>query len=154
MADVVIWQARMLRTLGRSVAICAALTGETGRVVRHLLEDEGIEVYAVERSGHGAAYVHDRRGGEREPVAELPGDALTGTSVPVAALAAGEPPHDPVRLGIAAGTLNVTRHGLGTGDAEAIHRLREHVELIALEDDEAGLVTLDELAARAEVDRP
>ncbi len=72
-----VWQARMLRTLGRDVAICAALIGETGRAVRHLLEDEGIEVHAVERAGHGAAYVHDRRAGQREPVAELPGDALT-----------------------------------------------------------------------------
>lgn len=292
-----VWQARMLCTLGRDVAICAALFGETGRVVRHLLEDEGIEVHAVEHPGHGAAYVHDRRGGEREPVAELPGDALTrhdlddlyalvlreamnarvvllsgpaadgilpadvyrrlaadlaaigipvvadlagarlaaalaggvhvakvsqdelantadleGTSVPelvaaakrlrgsgavnvlvtranqpallieadsthavrfppmvevdvrgagdsftaalVAALAEGEPLHDAVRIGVAAGALNVTRHGLGTGDAEAIRRLRKHVELIPLDDDEAEMVTLDELAARTEVDPP
>ncbi|WP_211195992.1 PfkB family carbohydrate kinase [Agromyces sp. H66] len=292
-----VWQARMLRTLGRDVAICAALIGETGRAVRHLLEDEGIEVHAVERAGHGAAYVHDRRAGQREPVAELPGDALTrhdldelyavvlreamnarvvllsgpatdgvlpddvyrrlaadlaaagipvvadlagtrlaaalaggvhvakvsqdelvdagavtGTSVPelvaaarrlrqagahnvvvtrsdrpallveagsthavrvpameevdvrgagdsftaalVAALADGEPLHDAVRIGVAAGALNVTRHGLGTGDAEAIRRLREHVELVPLDDDEAEMVTLDELASRTEVDRP
>lgn len=42
-----VWQARMLRTLGHSVSICAALTGETGRVVRHLLEDEGVEVHEI-----------------------------------------------------------------------------------------------------------
>src|SRR5688500_3579613 len=72
-----VWQARMLRTLGHSVSICAALTGETGRVVRHLLEDEGVEVQAIEREGRGAAYVHDRRSGERKAVAELPGDPLS-----------------------------------------------------------------------------
>jgi 1-phosphofructokinase len=292
-----VWQARMLRTLGRSVSICAALTGETGRVVRHLLEDDGVEVHAVEREGRGAAYVHDRRSGEREVVAELPGDPLSrhdldelyavvlreamvadlvllsgpsndgilpddvyrrltadlsaagrpvvvdlagtrlaaalhggvrlakvsdaelreageveGGSVPeilaaarrirdagaesvvvsragqstllvdgdaafavqvpvmeevdsrgardtftaahVSALVDGDELRDAVGLGVAAGALNVTRHGLGTGDAEAIHRLREQVEVHAIGDADAGQVTLDELAARTEVEEP
>lgn len=72
-----VWQARMLRTLDCTVTLCAALTGESGRVVQHLLEDEGITVQAVRREGRGAAYVHDRRSGERTAVAELPGDPLS-----------------------------------------------------------------------------
>lgn len=71
-----VWQARMMRRLGASVTLCCILTGETGRVVRGLLEEEGFRVAPVERSGRGAAYVHDRRGGERIPVAETAGDAI------------------------------------------------------------------------------
>lgn len=71
-----VWQARMLLRLGSTVTMCCALTGEAGAVLRHLLENEGIVVDAVERSGRGSAYVHDRRGGEREVVAEEPGDPL------------------------------------------------------------------------------
>lgn len=290
-----VWQARMLRTLGRSVSICAALTGETGRIVRHLLEEDGVEVHAVEREGRGAAYVHDRRSGEREVVAELAGDALsrhdldelyaialreamvadlvllsgpssdgiipddvyrrltadlsaagkpvvvdlTGPRLAAALLGgvrivkvsdvelheagevqgnsvseiiaaarrirdagaesvvvsrAGQPTllvdgdsayavrvpvmeevdsrgagdsftaalasalvdgaslQDAVGLGVAAGALNVTRHGLGSGDAEAIHRLSTQVEVQRIGADDATQVTLDQLAARTEVD--
>lgn len=290
-----VWQARMLRTLGNSVSICAALTGETGRIVRHLLEEDGVEVHAVEREGRGAAYVHDRRSGEREVVAELPGDALSrhdldelyaivlreamdadlvllsgpssdgiipddvyrrltadlsaagktvvvdlagprlaaallggvrivkvsdvelheagevqgdsvaeiiaaarrireagaesvvvtragqptllvdgdsafAVRVPVmeevdsrgagdsftaalaSALVEGATMQDAVGLGVAAGALNVTRHGLGSGDAEAIHRLSTQVEVQRIGADDATQVTLDQLAARTEVD--
>jgi 1-phosphofructokinase len=288
-----VWQARMLRTLGCRVSICAALTGETGRVVAHLLEDDGVEVHAVEREGRGAAYVHDRRSGEREVVAELPGDALSrhdldelyaivlreamasdltllsgpaddgilpddvyrrlaadlsaagravvvdlagsrlaaalrggvrlvkvsdaelrdadevkSDSVPellaaarrirdagaesvvvsragqatllvdgdsaftvrvpvmeevdsrgagdsfTAALASamveGASLQDAVALGVAAGALNVTRHGLGSGDAEAIRRLSTQVEVQRIGTDDAARVTPDQLAARTE----
>lgn len=71
-----VWQARMLLRLGASVTMCCALTGEVGRMLRHLLEDEGITVAGVERPGRGSAYVHDRRGGERRAVAETEGDPL------------------------------------------------------------------------------
>ncbi len=53
-----VWQARMLRTFGRSVSMCVALTGETGRVVRHLLENEGVvpgDVYRRLAADLGAA---------------------------------------------------------------------------------------------------
>lgn len=72
-----VWQARMLMRLGASVTICAALTGETGRVLGHLLEDEGIAMACVSRPGRGSAYVHDRRGGERREIAEVEGDPLS-----------------------------------------------------------------------------
>ncbi|WP_349427014.1 PfkB family carbohydrate kinase [Microbacterium sp. LWS13-1.2] len=71
-----VWQARMLLRLGVSVTMCCSLTGEIGRMLRHLLEDEGLTVAGVERPGKGSAYVHDRRGGERRIIAETGGDPL------------------------------------------------------------------------------
>jgi len=71
-----VWQARMLLRLGASVTVCCALTGEIGRMLRHLLEDEGVTVAGVDRPGRGSAYVHDRRGGERQIIAETEGDPL------------------------------------------------------------------------------
>lgn len=71
-----VWQARMLLRLGASVTMCCTLTGEIGRMLRHLLEDEGIAVAGVERPGRGSAYVHDRRDGERRTVAETEGEPL------------------------------------------------------------------------------
>ena len=71
-----VWQARMLIRLGIEVTMCSVLTGEAGSVVRHLLEDEGIRVDAVMRDGRGAAYVHDRRSGERRELVLEPGDPL------------------------------------------------------------------------------
>ncbi|MER7798099.1 PfkB family carbohydrate kinase [Microbacterium sp. NPDC096154] len=72
-----VWQARMLRRLGISVTLVCTLTGELGRVVRPLLEDEGFRVVGVEREGRGAAYVHDRRDGERSAVAATAGQPLS-----------------------------------------------------------------------------
>lgn len=71
-----VWQARMLRRLGADVTMCSVLTGETGRVLLHLLRDEGLKVVAIEREGRGSAYVHDRRGGQRVAVVEEEGDPL------------------------------------------------------------------------------
>lgn len=72
-----VWQARMLTALGASVTMCAVFSGETGRVTRHLISDEGVSVLSVTGQGSSGAYIHDRRGGERETVAESPGDRLT-----------------------------------------------------------------------------
>ncbi|GAA3899745.1 1-phosphofructokinase family hexose kinase [Microbacterium invictum] len=71
-----VWQARMLMRLGASVTMCSVITGETGGVVRHLLEEDGVTVAGPTREGRGAAYIHDRRSGAREVVVEADGDAL------------------------------------------------------------------------------
>lgn len=71
-----VWQARMLMRLGASVTMCSVLTGETGDMVRHLLTEDGVTVAGPVREGRGAAYVHDRRSGAREVVAEADGDPL------------------------------------------------------------------------------
>lgn len=71
-----VWQARMLRRLGVAVTMCCTLTGELGRVMRGLLEGEGFRVVGVEREGTGAAYVHDRRDGERTAIADTAGQPL------------------------------------------------------------------------------
>lgn len=72
-----VWQARMLTALGASVTMCAVFAGETGSVVRHLISDEGVKVLGVEGQGSSGAYIHDRRDGEREVVAENEGEKLT-----------------------------------------------------------------------------
>jgi 1-phosphofructokinase len=72
-----VWQARMLLRLGVEVAMVSVLTGESGRMLRHLLADEGIRVVAVDRTGRGAAYVHDRRGGERVKLVETGGEPIS-----------------------------------------------------------------------------
>lgn len=71
-----VWQARMLRSLGCTVTMCSVLTGEIGTVLRHLIEDEDIEIVATDRAGRGSAYIHDRRDGKRVALVEEDGDAL------------------------------------------------------------------------------
>ena len=72
-----VWQARMLLRLGIEVAMVSVLTGESGRMLRHLLGDEGIRVVAVDRTGRGAAHVHARRGGERTRIVETGGEPIS-----------------------------------------------------------------------------
>ncbi|GAB3595444.1 1-phosphofructokinase family hexose kinase [Microbacterium tumbae] len=80
------------------------------------------------------------------------GDSLTAGVA--AGIARGEPLRRAISLGAAAGALNVTRHGLGTGDGDAIRALRERAVLSPL-DDSGAPPTSDErtspdgLAARA-----
>ena len=60
----------MATALGADVALCAALGGESGAVLRGLIESAGISLHAVESQASNAAYIHDRRRGSREVVAE------------------------------------------------------------------------------------
>lgn len=72
-----VWQARMLLSLGREVELCCALSGETGRVLGHLLHEEGVRVAAIRRQARGGVYVRDHRDGERTPIIESGGDTLS-----------------------------------------------------------------------------
>ncbi len=71
-----IWQARMISSLGVHVVLCAGLGGETGDVLSHLIPNEDVELRAVRVGARNGAYVHDRRDGDREVVAQAPGGAL------------------------------------------------------------------------------
>ncbi|WP_275408523.1 1-phosphofructokinase family hexose kinase [Planosporangium mesophilum] len=72
-----VWQARMLRAMDTRVVLCAVFGGETGQVTRDLLADTDLEVRAVDGESRTGAYVHDRRGGDRIDVAEMPGEPLS-----------------------------------------------------------------------------
>jgi 1-phosphofructokinase len=65
------WLARMTASLGAEVTLCGSFGGEIGTVVRTLVETSGIRVRAVETAADNVAYVHDRRSGDREVVAEM-----------------------------------------------------------------------------------
>lgn len=71
------WQARMIRSLGLDVTLCGSFGPEVGAVVRGLIEREDVGVRSVSMSGDNPAYVHDRREGERESIAETPWPSLS-----------------------------------------------------------------------------
>ncbi|WP_245674014.1 1-phosphofructokinase family hexose kinase [Actinoplanes rectilineatus] len=73
-----IWQTRMITLLGARVTLCAAAGGEVGRVLSPLLEQlTGVTLRLVMREHGSGWYVHDRRGGTREEIAERPGVPLS-----------------------------------------------------------------------------
>jgi 1-phosphofructokinase len=61
------------------------------------------------------------------------GDSMTAGVAAV--LARGGDLREAIRIGAAAGALNVTRHGLGTGRAEAVRELASRVRLTALDEE-------------------
>jgi 1-phosphofructokinase len=70
------WVARMIANLGGRPTICGPLGGESGLVVRALIEGEGIGLHAVRSGAWNGGYVHDRRGGDRKLVAEMKSPSL------------------------------------------------------------------------------
>lgn len=66
-----VWVARLAASLGAQVVLCSSFGGESGTVIRSLLERWGIDVRAVEAAGWNGSYLHDRRSGERHPLAEM-----------------------------------------------------------------------------------
>jgi 1-phosphofructokinase len=76
------------------------------------------------------------------------GDSMTAAIA--AALARGDGWEDALRLGAAAGSLNVTRSGLATGRRREIEMLARHVDLRPLDGVFAqSAATPDRVAARA-----
>jgi 1-phosphofructokinase len=65
-----VWVARMAAELGADPILCGFVGGEVGTVLRPLLEQMPIELRLVETAEPSGAYIHDRRSGEREPVAQ------------------------------------------------------------------------------------
>ena len=69
-----VWMSRMIESLGAEVVLCAALGGETGQVLRHLI---GVELRARDVAARNGGYVHDRRDGGRDQLVRMPADALS-----------------------------------------------------------------------------
>ena len=65
-----VWVARMAAELGAEPILCGFIGGESGAVLRPLLEQMEVEMRLVETAEASGAYVHDRRSGERVPVAQ------------------------------------------------------------------------------------
>ncbi|HEU4739000.1 MAG TPA: PfkB family carbohydrate kinase [Solirubrobacterales bacterium] len=65
-----VWVARMAAELGADPVLCGFIGGEVGSVLRPLLEQMPVELRLVETAGASGTYIHDRRSGEREPVAQ------------------------------------------------------------------------------------
>jgi 1-phosphofructokinase len=71
-----VWIARMLARLDVEVLLCGPVGGETGAVLPTLVEREGIELRRSPSAADNGSYIHDRRGGKREVVANTAPPAL------------------------------------------------------------------------------
>lgn len=65
-----VWVARMAAELGADPVLCGFIGGEVGTVLRPLLQEMPIELRLVETAEPSGVYIHDRRSGEREPIAQ------------------------------------------------------------------------------------
>jgi 1-phosphofructokinase len=65
-----VWVARMAAELGARPVLCGFIGGETGTSLRPLLEEMPAELRLVETAAASGAYIHDRRAGERRPIAQ------------------------------------------------------------------------------------
>lgn len=64
------WVARMLRHLGQDPLLCGPVGGESGSVIRALLEQWEIDLSPVEMAAESPVMVQDRRSGDRSVIAE------------------------------------------------------------------------------------
>jgi 1-phosphofructokinase len=71
-----VWVARMAASLGAEPVLCGFAGGETGVVLRSILKQFPFELRLVETASANGAYVHDRRSGERAPIAQSTGVPL------------------------------------------------------------------------------
>lgn len=124
-----------------------SVAGLTDALVR--LHHDGADAAVISRAGHPAlALLEGRVFQVVAPVLE-PADARgAGDSMFAgfaATLAKGSDVRTAVCMGAAAGAVNVSRHGLGTGSAEVIDRIRSYVRLEPVAD-ATRKVTPQELA--------
>jgi 1-phosphofructokinase len=63
------WVARMASLLGADVRMCSALGGESGAVLRALIQRENVPLAAVESATANGVYIHLRSGGARHEIA-------------------------------------------------------------------------------------
>lgn len=71
------WVARMVAQLGGNATLCVPLGNDSGRVLRVIIEDEGVQVRAIEMAGANGTFVHDRREDQRIMIAESPSAELS-----------------------------------------------------------------------------
>lgn len=95
--------------------------------------DDGVELVVVSRAAEPTLAVYGDAGllvsgPSLEPV-DTRGGGDSMTAGIAAAFAQGKDIEDALRLGAAAGALNVTRHGLGSGSGDAVRALAERVEI-------------------------
>jgi 1-phosphofructokinase len=64
-----VWVARMAGELGADPVLCGFIGGETGKVLRPLLDEVPGQRRLVTTAAWSGSYVMDRRSGEREPIA-------------------------------------------------------------------------------------
>jgi 1-phosphofructokinase len=90
------WIARMVNRLDARALLCAPLGGESGVVLKTLIEREGVTLEAVPVQTWTGGYVQDRRSGTRQLLAQVPSACLSRHEVDdlydaalVAGLAAG-----------------------------------------------------------------
>ncbi|MBK0418132.1 bifunctional hydroxymethylpyrimidine kinase/phosphomethylpyrimidine kinase [Leucobacter sp. CSA1] len=117
-------------------------SSESVRAAMRELRSEGAETVIVSRASEPLLLLDAdgflEIGSPRMAAVETRGAGDSLTAGVAAGMARGEAPREAVLTGAAAGALNVTRHGLGTGNSETIERLRETLSVRALDDDSAG----------------
>jgi len=71
-----LWVARMAAELGADVTLCCPLGGESGEVLRGLIERSRIRLVAVTTAEANGAYVHDEHEGRRTVLRRIPSAQL------------------------------------------------------------------------------
>lgn len=65
-----VWVARMAAELGATANLCGFIGGESGAVLRPLLDAMPVELSLIETAEASGSYIQDRRSGERVPLAQ------------------------------------------------------------------------------------
>ncbi len=66
------WVGRMIASLGVEVTLCSTFAGESGDLVRTLVEREDLRLRSVDRAGVSPCTIQDRRDGDRRDLVSMP----------------------------------------------------------------------------------